>query len=63
MHLGLLRIKKTQPEPISGLNSKDLGSHLSEKSGLVYIAVLGYKEQINFNVIPLKQYNVVLGIP
>ena len=62
-YLDLLRIKKTQPEPISGLNSEDLGSHLSEESGLVHIAVLGHKEQINFNVIPLEQYNIVLGIP
>ena len=43
-YLDLLRIKKTQPEPISGLNSEDLGSHLSEESGLVHIAVLGHKE-------------------
>ena len=41
-HLGLLGIKKAQPEPISGLNSENLGSHLSEESGLVYIAVLGH---------------------
>ena len=62
-HLGLFRIKKTQPEPISELNSEDLGSHLSEESGLVHMAVLGHKEQINFNMTPLGQYNVVLGIP
>ena len=41
-HLGLLGIKKAQPEPISGLNSKNLGSYLSEESGLVHIAVLGH---------------------
>ena len=62
-HLGLLGIKKAQPEPISGLNGENLGSHLSEESGLVHMAVLGYQEQINFNVTPLGQYNVVLGIP
>ena len=62
-HLGLLRIKKAQPEPISGLNGENLGSHLSEESGFVHIAVLGHKEQINFDVTPLGQYNVVLGIP
>ena len=62
-HLGLLRIKKAQPEPISGLNGENLGSHLSEESGLVHMAVLGHKEQINFNMTPLGQYNVVLGIP
>ena len=63
IYLGLLRIKKAQPEPISGLNSEDLGSHLSEELGLVYIAVLGHKKQISFNVTPLRQYNMVLGIP
>ena len=61
--LGLLGIEKAQPEPISGLNGENLGSHLSEESGLVHMAVLGHKEQINFNVTPLGQYNVVLGIP
>lgn len=41
-YLGLLGIKKAQPEPISGLNSENLGSYLSEESGLVYITVLGH---------------------
>ena len=62
-HLGLLGIKKAQPEPISGLNSENLGSHLSEELGLIHMAVLGYQEQINFNMTSLGQYNVVLGIP
>ena len=42
IYLGLLRIKKAQPEPISGLNGENLGSHLSEESGLVHMAVLGH---------------------
>ena len=42
VHLGLLGIKKAQPEPISGLNSENLGSYLSEESGLVHMAVLGH---------------------
>ena len=62
-YLGLLKIKKAQPEPISGLNSENLGSHLSEESGLVYMAVLDHLEQINFNMISLGQYDMVLGIP
>ena len=41
-HLGLLGIKKVQPEPISGLNSENLGSHLSEELGLVHMTVLGH---------------------
>ena len=42
IHLGLLEIKKVQPEPISGLNNKNLGSHLLEESGLIYMTVLGH---------------------
>ena len=41
-HLGLLGIKKTQLEPISGLNSENLGSHLSEELGFIYIAGLDH---------------------
>ena len=63
MHLGLLGIEKAQPEPISGLNGENLGSHLLEESGLVHMAVLGHQEQTNFNITPLGQYDVVLGIP
>lgn len=44
IYLELYKIKKTQSEPISGLNSEDLGSYLLEELGLVYIAVLGHKE-------------------
>ena len=61
--IGILGTEKAQPEPISGLNGEDLGSHLTEESGLVHMAVLGHQEWINFNVTPLGQYNVVLGIP
>ena len=42
--LGLLGIKKAQPEPILSLNGENLGSHLLEESGLVYITVLDYQE-------------------
>ena len=60
--LKILGIKKTTLEPISGLNSKDLGGHLTDKSGFVSMTVMGYLESINFNVTPLEQYNVILGI-
>ena len=61
--LKILGIKKTILEPISGLNSEDLGGHLTDKSGFVPIAVIDHLESINFNVTPLEQYNVILGIP
>ena len=60
--LKILGIKKATPEPISGLNSEDLGGHLTDESGFVPMAVMGHLESINFNVTPLGQYNVVLGI-
>ena len=34
IYLGLLGIEKAQPEPISGLNGENLGSHLSEELGV-----------------------------
>ena len=61
--LKILGIKKTMPEPISGLNGENLGGHLMDESGFVPMAVMGHLESINFDVTPLGQYNVVLGIP
>ena len=52
-YLRLLEIKKAQSKPISELSSKNLGSHLTEKSRLIYIIILDHKEQINFNIISL----------
>ena len=42
------------PEPISGLNNKDLGDHLTDKSGFVPMTVMGYLESINFNMTLLE---------
>ena len=61
--LKILGIKKAMLEPISGLNSEDLGGHLMDELGFVSMTVMGYLESINFNVTPLGQYDVVLGIP
>ena len=61
--LKILGIKKAAPEPISGLNGENLGGHLTDESGFVPMAVMGHLESINFNITPLGQYNVVLGIP
>ena len=61
--LGILGIEKARPEPISGLNGEDLGGHLTVESGFVPMAVAGHLEWINFDVTPLGQYDVVLGIP
>ena len=60
--LKILGIKKAMPEPISGLNNENLGGHLIDELGFVPIAVMGHLESINFDIIPLEQYNMVLGI-
>ena len=60
--LKILGIKKAMPEPISGLNNENLGGHLIDKSGFVPMAVMDHLESINFNVTPLGQYDIVLGI-
>ena len=51
--LKILEIKKAIPEPISGLNSKNLGGHLIDELGFVPMAVIDHLESINFNVTPL----------
>ena len=61
--LGILGIKKPEVWPIAGLNSENLGSYIKTESGYVHMIVMGHNEQINFNMTPLGQYDVVLGIP
>jgi transposase InsO family protein len=62
--LKILGIKKAQPEPILGLNGENLGTHLlTNESGPVTMIVMGHIEQINFDIVPLGRYDVVLGIP
>ena len=59
--LKILGIKKTTPEPISGLNGEDLGGHLTDELGFVPMAVMGHLESINFNVTPCHNlYPLVL---
>jgi hypothetical protein len=62
--LEILRKIKVVPEPIIGLNGENLGTLIIIlKSGLVLIVMLGYFEWLNFNVILMGWYDVVLGIP
>ena len=61
--LGILGIEKPEAQPITGLNSENLGTHIKTESGYVHMAVLGHNKQINFDVTFLGQYDVVLGIP
>ena len=61
--LGILGIEKPEARPIAGLNGENLGTHIKTESGYVHMAVMGHNERINFNMTPLGQYDVVLGIP
>lgn len=62
--LGILGKIKVVPEPITDLNRENLGTLLiMTKSGLVLIVVLGYIKHLNFNIMPMGRYDMVLGIP
>jgi hypothetical protein len=62
--LGLLGKVKAVPEPITGLNRENLGTLLiMTESGTVLMVVLGHIECLNFDIIPMGWYDVVLGIP
>jgi hypothetical protein len=61
--LGLLGKVKAVPKPITGLNRENLGTlSITTKSGTVPIVVLGYIKCLNFNIILIGWYDVVLGI-
>ena len=61
--LRILEVEKTQSESISELKDESLRDHLTVESDFVSITVMSHKEQINFDVTSLKQYDVMLGIP
>ena len=60
--LGILGVKKSEAQPIAGLNDENLGTHIKTESGYVHMAVLDHNKWINFDMTPLGQYDVVLGI-
>jgi hypothetical protein len=62
--LGLLGKVKAVPELITGLNGENLGTLLiMTKSGTVLMVVLGHIKCLNFDIILMGRYDVVLGIP
>jgi hypothetical protein len=62
--LGLLGKAKAVPKLIAGLNGENLGTLLIiTESGTVLMVVLGHLEQLNFNIVLMGWYDVVLGIP
>jgi hypothetical protein len=62
--LGILGKIKAVSKLIIGLNRENLGTLLIiTKLGPVLIVILGYLKYLNFDIILIGQYNVVLGIP
>ena len=56
------KIKK-EPIPITRLNKELFKKKLNQEIGELTIMINNYKELMNFDVIKLRKYEVVLGIP
>jgi hypothetical protein len=61
--LGILGKIKAVPELIIGLNKENLGTLLIiTKLGPVLIVILGHIKYLNFNIMLMGWYDIVLGI-
>jgi hypothetical protein len=49
--------------PIIRLNGESLRLGITYESGLLLIVIRDYFEVINFNITPLGEYDIILGIP
>ena len=58
----LKSVKKPRTTPIIGLNGESLGLGITYKSGPLLIVIGDYFEVINFNIIGLREYNIVLRV-
>jgi hypothetical protein len=54
---------KLEPIPIIGLNRELFEEKLDQEIGDLIIDINNHKEIINFNVIKLGKYKIMLGIP
>jgi hypothetical protein len=54
---------KTKPIPIIGLNGELFEEKLDQKTGDLIIDINDHEEIINFNVMKLGKYKIVLRIP
>jgi hypothetical protein len=54
---------KTEPIPITGLNGELFEEKLDQETGDLAIDINNHEEMINFNVIKLGKYKIVLRIP
>ena len=61
--LRILGKTKKEPIPITRLNKKLFKEKLNQETGELIIIINNYKKLINFNIIKLGKYKVVLGIP
>jgi hypothetical protein len=55
-------VEKPRPILIIGLNGESLGLGITHESGLLLIVIRDHFEIINFDVISLGDYNIVLGV-
>jgi hypothetical protein len=54
---------KTEPIPIMGLNRELFEEKLDQETGDLAIDINDHKEIINFNVMKLGKYKIILRIP
>jgi hypothetical protein len=54
---------KTEPIPIIGLNGELFEEKLDQETGDLTIDINNYKEMINFDIMKLGKYEIVLRIP
>lgn len=56
-------IQKLEIQPVLGLHGEVLSNGITHESGNQVLNIKGHVEVINFNVMPLGKYDIVLGIP
>jgi hypothetical protein len=54
---------KAKPTLIRGLSGKEMETILEIESGPLSMTIQDHTENINFDVTPLGEYDIVLGIP
>jgi hypothetical protein len=61
--LRILRQIKTEPVPITGLNGELFKEKLDQETGDLTIDINNHREIINFNIMKLGKYKIILRIP
>jgi hypothetical protein len=60
---GILGKLKAKPTLIRGLSGKEIETILEIKSRPLPITIQDHTKNINFDVTPLGEYNIILGVP